>query len=461
MGLSVVILAAGIGSRMRSDRPKVMQPIMGKPMLAHVLMQASKLNPAQIVVVVGNKAEIIEEYLHNQEICKPQVVKQKELLGTGHAVLQALEYIDSENQVLVLLGDVPGVDGEELLNFIKLSNGKLGIMTAEVEDPYGLGRIIRDEKEKLISVVEQVNANEKQLLVKEVNTGIVTASAKFLKEYLPLIEADKIKKEYYLLSILPFWLENFDNAVTYKSKNYLYLQGVNTPKELYNMRRMMQKRFLLGLLEKGVDICDINQVQIRGKINVEKESFIDVNVILQENVSIGKNCIIGAGVVLKNCVVGDNVIIKPYSVCENVTISNNAQIGPFANLSASTFIGDSSYIGSFVEVKRSIVGENVKAKHLAYLGDAEIEANVNIGAGVITCNYDGANKHKSKIQKDSFVGAGVNLVAPIVIEKNAFVAAGTTLRENAPEGKLVVASIKPKFLSWKKPCKKASTLMEQ
>ena len=275
------------------------------------------------------------------------------------------------------------------------------------------------------------------------------------------INVSKIKKEYYLLSVLPFWLEQYSHAVTYKSKNHLYLQGVNTPKELYNMRQIMQKRFLLDLLAKGVDIGDTNQVQIRGKVNIEKGSFIDTNVILQKKVSIGKNCIIGTGAVLKNCVIGDNVVIKPYSVCEDVTIANNAQIGPFASLSASTFVGDGACIGSFVEIKRSIVGENVKAKHLAYLGDAEIEKNVNIGAGVITCNYDGANKHKSKIQKDSFVGAGVNLVAPIVIEKNAFVAAGTTLRENAPEGKLVVAAVKPKFLSWKKPCKKVAILMEK
>jgi bifunctional UDP-N-acetylglucosamine pyrophosphorylase/glucosamine-1-phosphate N-acetyltransferase len=456
--LSVVVLAAGVGSRMRSDIPKVMQPIMGEPMLGHVLKQIAVLNPAQVLVVVGDRAAIIEEYLLQQQYCKAQVVHQAKQLGTGHAVLTALDNIDSNNQVLVLLGDVPGVDSQELVEFANLTVGKLGIMTAEVDNPDGLGRIVRSENGDLVSIVEQINATSQQLMLREVNTGIVTAPAKFLQKYLPLVKADRLKKEYYLLSVLPFWQELCNKVVTFKSENHQYLRGVNTFNDLYYMRQIMQERVLVKLLNEGVNICDIKQVQLRGNVSIAKGCILDPNIILQGEVSIGANCTIGTGAVLKNCVLGENVVIKPYSVCENVTIANNVQIGPFASLSGNTYIGEKSYVGSFVEVKRSTVGENVKAKHLAYLGDAEIEANVNIGAGVITCNYDGANKHKSKIQKDSFVGAGVNLIAPIVIEKSAFVAAGTTLRENAPAGKLVVAAVKPKFLTWKKPNKITSVV---
>ena len=451
-----MILAAGHGSRMNSDLPKPLHKVLNRPMLEHVLQAAVKLNPQKIVVVVKSKDQEVSKYLQQQNICKVEVAHQLEQLGTGHAVKVSLPLLKDIQDVLILPGDVPGVLASDLQRLVKSSSHKLALLTAKVNNPFGLGRVLRDSKGSVVEIVEQVDLSPNLNNINEVNSGILVAPLSFLCMAFDKINNNNKSNEYYLPSIIPIWIKEHGEIKDYCCNNANYLHGVNTQSELIQIEKILASRRLKDLESSGVIFYDIDSVSVRGDVSIEPGAVIDNNVIFSGKIFISANAIINAGCILEDCIIANDAKVLPYSVCKQSTIGEGTTVGPFAVLNNVT-VDKNSYIGCFVDVKRSSIGSNVKAKHLAYLGDAKIHSHVNIGAGVITCNYDGANKHLTSIQERSFVGAGVNLVAPITINKSAFVAAGTTLRVDAPSEQLTVALTRPKHIkNWQRPTKEDS-----
>ncbi len=452
MSLSVVILAAGQGSRMGSSAPKVLRHVAGRPMLGWILKTLKSIQAAQVMVVVGAGSTVVQEYVCSID---PNIrcIEQTQPLGTGHAVSEACQQIDSSHQVLVLLGDVPGVQTADLKQLIEKTGDGFGLLTTTVIQPDGLGRVVRDSSGAISGVVEHSDASLTERNIREINTGVLLAPAAFLQTALPRLKHDNMQGEYYLLDVLPFWLSQHGSVAVWHAQGGDRLCGVNTPLELSKMSRVLQRRQAEAWLQQGVDVQDPARVDIRGEVTVEPGAFIDINVVFSGTVSIATGAHIGPGCCLHNVSVGRDARVHAYSVCEDSDIAPQAQVGPHAVVRQSS-IGAQAQVGCFVELKRSQLGESVKAKHLAYLGDARIASNVNIGAGVITCNYDGANKHLTHIETGAFVGAGVQLIAPIKVESQAFVAAGSTLRTDAPANCLTIVAMKPKYLKhWKRPQK--------
>lgn len=450
--LSVVILAAGKGTRMYSDLPKVLHPLAGKPMVQHVIDAATKLGAARVHLVYGHGGNLLQEKLHHAPL---NWVLQAEQLGTGHAMQQAAPHFADEEEVLMLYGDVPLISVATLQNLLRAKpEGGIGLLTVKLTDPTGYGRIVR-ENGRVTGIVEQKDATPAQQAIDEVNTGILVAKGADLKRWLAKLENNNAQGEYYLTDIIGLAHAEGRLIETVHPARLSEVEGVNNRLQLARLERVYQAEQAEQLLLAGVMLLDPARFDLRGTLEHGRDVVIDANVIIEGQVKLGNRVKIGAGCVLKNCEIGDDCDISPYTVIEDSTLANACTIGPFARLRPGSELAESVHVGNFVEVKNAHLGQGTKAGHLSYLGDAEIGANVNIGAGTITCNYDGANKHKTVIGDNVFVGSDTQLVAPVSVGNNVTLAAGTTVTRNVPDNGLVLSRVpqvhKPE---WQRPVKK-------
>jgi bifunctional UDP-N-acetylglucosamine pyrophosphorylase/glucosamine-1-phosphate N-acetyltransferase len=449
--LNIVILAAGQGKRMRSDLPKVLHPLGGQPLLAHVLDTARELGAGRICVVYGHGGETVRAAIGAPEVFW---VRQEPQLGTGHAVLQALPHLDPAQPTLVLYGDVPLIGTATLSRLGEVAAAGLGVLTIEMDDPAGYGRIVREDG-KIRRIVEERDANDGERTITEVNTGFVMAPTQALARWLPGLGNNNAQGEYYLTDIVALAIgEGMPVATTQPDKPWEVL-GVNSKVQLAELERIHQRNNALLLMEQGVTLADPERIDVRGELDCGRDVSIDVNCVFEGRVVLGDRVEVGAHCVLKNTRVGAGARIVPFSHIEEAEIGPNCIVGPYARLRPGAKLGEEVHIGSFVEVKNSTVADRSKANHLAYIGDATIGRNVNIGAGTITCNYDGANKHRTVIEDDAFIGSDTQLVAPVTVGRGATLGAGTTLTRDAPPGQLTVSRAKQVSVSnWKRPVKK-------
>lgn len=456
MGLKIIILAAGKGKRMSSDLPKVLQKIGGSSLLEHVINTATQLNPDDIIVIHGNGGFVVREVLSYLPV---HWVEQKQQLGTGHAVLQAIPFCDDGDQVLVLYGDVPLITTQTLhylLNQVP-TNG-LALIVTEHKDPTGFGRIIRNTNGNIVAIVEHKDATLEQLLIREINTGILTTSAKNMKSWLPRVRNINKQNEYYLTDIIALAVEDGCLVEGVMADCADELQGVNDHWQLASVERYYQHLQAKKLALAGVTIKDPTRLDIRGNVSVGADVILDINVILEGQVSIGKGSTIGANAILKNVEIGQGVTIFPNCIIEGAKISDNCSIGPFARIRPNTVIKENAMVGNFVEIKKTHLGEGSKAMHLTYLGDAVIGKNVNIGAGTITCNYDGLNKWETQIGDNVFIGSNTSLIAPVSIGINATIGAGSAISANAPADQLTLARARQETIkNWESPKQKADS----
>ncbi len=452
MTLSVVILAAGKGKRMVSPIPKVMHQLGGVTLLERVVQTAQSLHPKKIHVVYGNGGSNLPELLPQLSV---HWIFQKEQLGTGHAVLQALPSCGDDERVLVLYGDVPVISTHTLQQLLsETPKHGIGLLVTELEDPTGFGRIVRDHEDTIVAIIEEKDASRTQRAIKEINTGIVTAPAKFLKNCLPRVSNKNAQHEYYLTDMIALAVEDGVPLRSVSAQNSNEVRGVNDPWQLSTLERYYQSERARALAYTGVTIMDPLRLDIRGDVSVAPSTKLDVNVILEGTVTIGSGCEIGPNVIIKNSTLGARVKIFANSIVEGAIIEDDCEVGPFARVRSETILKTKSKIGNFVETKKTTLGENSKANHLTYLGDAVIGKNVNIGAGTITCNYDGANKWPTDIEDGAFIGSNTSLIAPIKIGKNATIAAGSAVTKNAPADQLTITRAKQTVIeSWKKPAK--------
>lgn len=451
--LDVIILAAGHGKRMHSTLPKVLHKLAGKPLLQYIVETVKDLQPHEVYVVYGNGGGQVPKSLNHLAI---NWVKQTELLGTGHAVAQAIPEIEQdENHILILLGDTPLVSLATLKKLINATKPhQIGLITLTTQHPYGLGRILRDQQGKVIQIIEEKDASVEQRKIQEVNSGIFYVPVKLLKHWLPKIKKTNAQGEYYLTDIITMAVDEKIEIVTVSSDIDGEMQGVNDRIQLAKLERYFQHQAAEKLMLAGVTLRDPNRFDLRGQLTVEKDVIIDINVILEGENTIGANSSVGSHTILKNVKIGRNVEIKPYCLIEGAIIGDDCIIGPFARIRPGSILKNNVHIGNFVEVKKSHIEQQTKINHLSYIGDANIGKNVNIGAGTITCNYDGAAKHQTQIEDDVFVGSNTALIAPIRIKKGATVGAGSTLNKDAPAGKLTLNRAETKTLSsWKRPKK--------
>jgi len=450
--LSVVILAAGKGTRMYSDLPKVLHPIAGKPMVKHVIDTVKHLNARQINLIYGHGADLLKERLADEPV---NWVFQAEQLGTGHAMQQAAPFFADDENIMMLYGDTPLIQQSTLERLIaqKPENG-IALLTVKLENPTGYGRIIR-ENGSVVAIVEQKDASAEQLKIQEINTGVMVASGASFKKWLGNLNNNNAQGEYYITDVIAMANEDGFQVQAVQADEFMEVEGVNNRLQLAALERFYQKKQAEKLLLAGVTLSDPSRFDVRGTVEHGKDVSIDVNVILEGNVKLGNNVKIGAGCVLKNVTVGDNVEIKPYSVLEDAVIGEKSAIGPFSRLRPGTQLAEGTHVGNFVEIKNAQVGKGSKVNHLTYVGDAEVGSNVNIGAGVITCNYDGANKFKTIIGDDVFVGSDSQLVAPVEIANGATIGAGSTITKNVAEGELVITRVAQKHIQgWQRPTKK-------
>ncbi|MGI2001471.1 bifunctional UDP-N-acetylglucosamine diphosphorylase/glucosamine-1-phosphate N-acetyltransferase GlmU [Shewanella frigidimarina] len=451
MSLNVVILAAGKGTRMRSDLPKVLHPIAHKSMVQHVIDTANSLGSSAIQLVYGYGADKLQATLGEQAL---NWVLQAEQLGTGHAVAQANPNINDDDTVLILYGDVPLIQQStlEALLAVRPTNG-LAILTVNLPNPTGYGRIVR-EQGKVVGIIEQKDANAEQLAINEVNTGIMAVPGKQLKTWLNRLSNNNAQGEYYLTDIIAMANADGVDITTSQPQSAIEVEGANNRVQLAQLERAYQARAAEKMMLEGANLRDPARIDIRGDVTVGMDVMIDINVIFQGKVTLGNNVKIGAGAILIDCDIADNAEIKPYTIVEGAKLGQAASAGPFARLRPGAELKEDAHIGNFVEIKKSVLGKGSKAGHLAYLGDAQIGAGVNIGAGTITCNYDGANKFITTIEDGVFVGSDTQLVAPVTIGKNATLGAGSTITKDVAENELVITRVKQRHITgWLRPIK--------
>ncbi|MEN5394183.1 bifunctional UDP-N-acetylglucosamine diphosphorylase/glucosamine-1-phosphate N-acetyltransferase GlmU [Stenotrophomonas sp. TWI377] len=450
--LHVIILAAGAGKRMKSALPKVLQPIAGRPMLAHVIETARQLQPEAIHVVYGHGGEAVRQALADQPDLR--WAEQSEQLGTGHAVLQAMPEVPDAATVLVLYGDVPLIRGETLRHLLS-QPGRLAVLVAEVADPTGYGRIVRNAEGKVGAIVEQKDATDEQRSIRTINTGIITAESTALRRWLSQLSNANAQGEYYLTDIFAAAASDYTPAEMAFVQEPQDAEGANDPWQLAQLERAWQLREVRALCAQGARVLDPARLDIRGTVTVGSDVQIDVNVILEGRVVLGDGVSIGAFTRLKDVSLASGTVVKPHCDLEGVVSEGAADIGPFARLRPGTVLGEGSHVGNFVETKKVVLGAGSKANHLTYLGDAVIGSKVNIGAGTITCNYDGVNKSQTTIGDRAFIGSNSSLVAPVVIGEGATVAAGSVITRGAPADKLTVARARQETIDgWKRPTKK-------
>ena len=427
--MNIVIFAAGQGTRMKSNRPKTLQNVAGVAILRRILNATLPLKPEKIVVICGFKANQMIDFLKNDKVI---CAIQKEQKGTADALLTAFPFIDKNAPTLALVGDVPLISSDSLKRLAQTAgNSALSLLTAKVENPFGYGRIVRDENGNVLKIVEEKDADCAQKQIKEINTGMMVIPPSLLP-FVEKIGTHNAQKEQYLTDIVAIAIHQKIPVRAFLLEDSMEGEGVNDKIALAKMERLIQSRQVENLMKNGVTFADPNRFDLRGTLKHGSDVFIDIGVILEGNCVFSDNVEIGAYCVLKNVKIARNVRILPFTHIENATIGENASVGPFARLRPDTVLENDVHVGNFVEIKKSILGKNTKAGHLSYLGDAEIGQSVNIGAGTITCNYDGKKKHKTTIQNGAFIGSDTQLVAPVEVGENALIAAGTTLTKNAP-----------------------------
>lgn len=439
--LSVIVLAAGKGTRMRSERPKVLHPVGGEPMLFRVLDAAADLQPAAIHVVYGHGGEAVLEALDAQGGRWPEVtaVHQADLLGTGDAVARALPSIPDDHRVLVLCGDVPLVRSTALAPLARGETDAVALLTAHLDDPTGYGRILRTREGAVSAIVEERDARPEEARIQEVNTGILAAPAARLRAWVSRLGSDNAQGEYYLTDVVAMAVAEDTLVEGWPAPDVTETLGVNDPRQLAAAERTWQRRVVDGLLEAGLRVLDPERVDVRGTLEHGRDCELAPNVFVSGRVSLGDRVVIGPGVVLRDSAIGDDCVVEAYSVVEGCRIAGGCRIGPFARLRPDTALGAGARVGNFVETKASTLGAGAKVNHLSYVGDAEVGARANIGAGTITCNYDGVRKHRTVIGDDAFVGSDTQLVAPVTVGPGAVIGAGTTLTRDAPEQTLTLS----------------------
>ncbi len=452
--MNVVILAAGQGKRMRSAQPKVLHPLAGKAMLAHVLdaARAAAGAVAHICVVYGHGGETVRAALACADITW---VKQEPQLGTGHAVLQALPHLDPARRTLVLYGDVPLTRVATLARLIAAStDDALALLTVRLDDAHGYGRIVRGKDGAILRIVEEKDADEAERAINEVNTGILVAPTGRLAAWLPTLGQGNAQGEYYLTDIVALAVAEGLAVRSVHPIDAWEVEGVNSKSQLADLERVYQVGHAAQLMEQGVQLADPARIDVRGELVCGRDVFIDINCLFEGRVVLGDNVTIGANCVLKDSQVGAGSHIQPFSHFDQAVLGDDCLIGPYARLRPGTDLGRDVHIGNFVEVKNSTIADHSKANHLSYVGDSTVGTRVNIGAGTITCNYDGANKHRTVIGDDAFIGSDTQLVAPVTVGRGATLGAGTTLTSNAPPDSLTISRAKQVTIpGWKRPVK--------
>lgn len=454
MSLHIVILAAGQGKRMNSALPKVLQPLGDRPLLRHVVETAQALDPAAIHVVYGHGGERVQQALTDMPV---NWVYQAEQLGTGHAVDQAMDHVPDDARVLVLYGDVPLVRANTLSNLVAAAdNGALALLTVVLADPTGYGRIVRDDNNRVQRIVEERDADAGERHIQETNTGLLCAGAAALRDWLSRLTDDNDQGEYYLTDCVALAAADGAPVTAGQAATEAETQGINNKLDLARAERLFQRRQADALMAAGLTLRDPARFDLRGALRAGRDSEIDVGVVVEGQVTLGDNVVIGPHVVLKNCAIDDDTRIEAHSVIEGANIGRRCAIGPFARLRPDTHVADRAKIGNFVETKKTRLGEASKINHLSYVGNAEVGAGVNIGAGVITCNYDGANKHITRIGDDAFIGSDCQLVAPVSVGAGATIGAGSTVTKDAPAGALTLSRVRQSTVTgWRRPTKQA------
>jgi len=453
MNLSIIILAAGQGTRMCSSRPKVLHPLAGRPLLAHVIDTARDLQPADIHVVIGHGAEQVQSDFADTDI---QWVLQAEQLGTGHAVAQAMPAIPDGNCVLVMYGDVPLVSRATLEPLCSLAEqGMAALLTAELDDPGGYGRILHHADGSICGIVEQKDASASERALKEINTGFVAAPAARLRRWVAALDNNNAQGEFYLTDVIARAVTEGTSVRGVMADDITEVLGINDRKQLAVQERCYQQRQAERCLQAGVTLADPARFDLRGTLTAGEDVLIDVNAVLEGNIVLGNRVSIGPNVVMRNATVGDDVTILANCVIEDAEIGSHSRIGPFARLRPETRLSTNTHIGNFVEIKKSDVGEGSKVNHLSYIGDTSIGTDVNIGAGTITCNYDGANKHRTIIGDRVFIGSDTQLVAPVEVKEGATIGAGSTITRDVEANELALSRAPQKTRTgWKRPVKK-------
>ena len=449
MNPDFVVLAAGKGSRMLGPSPKVLLPVGGRAMVQRVLDTVAEIDKSRAILVLGDQAKEVKKALNLNKNTK--VVNQRKLLGTAHAVKTAQSKLRPGSVTIVLYGDAPLIESKTLKKLIsQAKRGSLAILTFNKDNPEGYGRIVRGTRNQVNAIIEEKDANKEQKQIKEVNSGILAIKSNLMKELLPKVKNKNASKEYYLTDIVelakeagikvwPFLLNDADEAL-----------GANTPLELQELERACQRQGAKKLINSGVRLADINRIDVRGSLKAGKETFLDVNNVFEGKVKIGKRSSVGPNCFISNSVIGDNVTIEANTVIEDSIVGNHCKLGPFVRIRGGTELEGNSELGNFVEANRSKVGRESKAKHLTYLGDSHLGVRVNIGAGTITCNYDGKDKHKTKLEDGAFIGSNTSLVAPIKVGKKSYTGAGSVITKNVPPETLAIGRSKQSNIKRKK-----------
>ena len=452
MNLAVVILAAGKGTRMKSDLPKVLHPIAGRPMVQHVVDAAGALDPDNTVLIYGHGGDAVRQAVTGSRL---QWAEQAEQLGTGHAVAQALPHLE-EDVVLVLYGDVPLIQPQTLRDFVaRVDDQSLALMTLTLDDPSGYGRVIRDGDGKVRRVVEQKDASDDEKAVREINTGILACTRRFLNDSLPRLSNSNAQGEYYLTDLIAMAVDAGMEVVTEQPGHAWEVDGVNDRVQLARLERVYQRVRAEALMRAGVTLLDPDRLDIRGNLQCGQDVTLDINTVLEGDVVIGDRVTVGPNCLIRNARIGSGTHIEANSVVDGAVVGEECQVGPFARLRPGTELAARAKVGNFVETKKAYVGEGSKVNHLTYIGDSRIGKGVNVGAGTITCNYDGVNKFQTVMKDGAFIGSNSSLVAPVTIGENATVGAGSVVTKDVPDQGLAVARGQQRNIqNWSRPEKK-------
>ena len=438
---------------MNSDKPKVLNLLAGKPLLTHVFETAIKIEHREIYIVYGCGGEQVRDSLKNSQVTW---VKQEEQLGTGHAVQQVLPSIPKTDDILILYGDVPLINETSLTKLVKAAaDTGFSLLTAYFDEPYGYGRIVRDSSDNIVAIIEERDATEEQQSICEVNAGFMVIKSETLNGWINSLNNKNKQNEYYLTDIVAMAVKDNIKVSPVLAESIIEVQGINTRAQLSEAERYYQTVQAYHLMDEGVGIADPSRFDLRGELEIGSDNEIDVNVVMEGRLKLGNNISIAPNCLIKDTIIGDNVKIFANSVIENSVIGNDCRIGPFARIRPDSILDDHVHVGNFVEIKKSSLGKRTKANHLSYIGDAEIGNDTNIGAGVITCNYDGANKHKTSIGDNVFVGSDTQLIAPVRIDDGSTIAAGATITKNVGSSSLAISRAEQKSVpNWERPKKK-------
>jgi bifunctional UDP-N-acetylglucosamine pyrophosphorylase/glucosamine-1-phosphate N-acetyltransferase len=450
--LNVIILAAGKGTRMKSDLPKVLHPLAGKPLLSHVLAAADSLAPEKICVVYGHGGETLPQAMGRPELAW---ARQEPQLGTGHAVQQAVPHLNPAAIALILYGDVPLTRPETLREMVMIARGgAIALLTVRLANPVGYGRIVRNARGQVERIVEHKDASPEELAIDEVNTGIICMPAGKLSGWLSRLTNNNAQGEYYLTDVIGMAAAEGEQVIPCHPSAEWEVLGINSRQQLAELERTHQANIATALMAQGVTLIDPARIDVRGSLACGRDVLIDVNCVFEGRVVLGDGAQVGANCVLRDVEVGPGVEIKPFCHLESARLGARAVIGPYARIRPGTVLDEEVHIGNFVELKNAQVGFNSKINHLSYVGDATVGRRVNIGAGTITCNYDGANKHRTVIEDEAFIGSDTQLVAPVTVGKGATLGAGTTLTRDAPAGQLTLSRVKQATIAgWQRPVK--------